>query len=130
MASAHAAKAHTALALYPAKRCLPRAHIKLHRAGSLIGAGDADTGTQHAMQILEALPSTHRKDATMGRAAFMSLNLASSKDARRPAVRDACAMLAATPARWPGEPPSSRCVRIVRRAQARRAKRTMQAAGR
>jgi hypothetical protein len=84
----------SAVALYPADSFLARAQIELHRAGGLIRTGDTDTGAQHMMQVMEGLPSPHRNDAMLRRTAFNSLNLASSKEARRPAVRDAYAMLA------------------------------------
>ncbi|MEU8798895.1 hypothetical protein [Spirillospora sp. NPDC048819] len=83
-----------AIALYPAKSFLARAQIELHRAGGLIRTGDADTGARHAIRVLEGLPSTHRADAMIRRTAFTSLNLTSPKDAKRPTVRDAYAMLA------------------------------------
>ncbi|TDE34995.1 XRE family transcriptional regulator [Actinomadura sp. 6K520] len=83
-----------AMARYPAESFLPRAQIELHRAGGLIKAGDTDSGAQHVMRILEELPAAHRLDAMIRRTAFTSLGLASSKDAKRPALRDAYAMLA------------------------------------
>ena len=93
--SAQAAQ-DSAIALYPADSFLARAQIELHRAGGQIRTGDADAGARHTMHVLEHLPSTHRSDAMLRRTAFTSLKLASPKDTRRPAVRDAYAMLATT----------------------------------
>ncbi|TDD79217.1 hypothetical protein E1293_24000 [Actinomadura darangshiensis] len=83
-----------AIALYPANRFLARAQIELHRAGGLLRTGDADAGAQHVIHTLEGLPPAHRSDSMIRRTAFTSLNLASARDADRPAVRDAYAMLA------------------------------------
>lgn len=83
-----------AIALYPAESFLARAQIELHRAGSLIKTGDTDTGARHLTQVMENLPSTHRTDAMMRRTAFTSLSLVSPRDSRRPAVKDAYALLA------------------------------------
>ncbi|MFA1551333.1 hypothetical protein [Actinomadura chokoriensis] len=88
----------SATALYPADSFLARAQIELHRAGGLIRIGDTDTGAGHVVDVMTAIPSAHRGDSMIRRTAFTSLNLASTKDARRPALRDAYAMLANTPA--------------------------------
>ncbi|WP_161790962.1 helix-turn-helix transcriptional regulator [Actinomadura welshii] len=84
----------TAIGLYPSERFLGRAQVELHRAGVLIRTGDTDAGAQHVTHVIEGLTPAHRGDAMVRRTAFTSLNLASPKEARRPAVRDAYAMLA------------------------------------
>ncbi|TDB93551.1 hypothetical protein [Actinomadura sp. 7K534] len=83
-----------ALASYPSKSVLGPAQVEMYRATTLIQEGDADAGAKHVMNVLEQLPTAHRKTHTVRRNAITALSKASSKDNRRPAVRDAYAMLA------------------------------------
>ena len=86
-----------ALASYTSKSVLGPAQVEMYRATTLIQEGDTETGAQHVMDVLEQLPSGHRSAHTVRRNAVTALSKASTKDARRPVVRDAYAMLT-TPA--------------------------------
>ncbi|TDC86725.1 hypothetical protein [Actinomadura sp. 7K507] len=83
-----------ALASYTSKSVLGPAQVEMYRATTLIQEGDADAGAQHVMSVLEQLPAAHRRTHTVRRNAVTALSKASPKGARRPAVRDAYAMLA------------------------------------
>ncbi|MCP9953144.1 hypothetical protein [Actinomadura madurae] len=83
-----------ALASYTSKSVLGPAQVEMYRATTLIQEGDTDSGAQHVMKVLEGLPAGHRKTHTVRKNAVTALIQTSSKDARRPAVRDAYAMLA------------------------------------
>ncbi|WP_433476692.1 hypothetical protein ACQPZP_06335 [Spirillospora sp. CA-142024] len=83
-----------ALAAYTSKSVLGPAQVEMYRATTLIQEGDADAGAQHVMSVLDRLPTAHRRSQTVRKNAVTALAMASPKDARRPAVRDAYAMLA------------------------------------
>lgn len=85
-----------ALASYSSKSVLGPAQVEMYRATTLIQEGDTDAGAQHVMTVLERLPAGHRKTHTVRRNAMTALSKVPPKDARRPAVRDAYAMLATT----------------------------------
>ncbi|TMQ97505.1 hypothetical protein ETD83_19995 [Actinomadura soli] len=85
-----------ALAAYTSRSILGPAQVEMYRATTLIQEGDADAGARHVMGVLERLPATHRKTYTVRRNAVTALSMASPKDARRPALRDAYAMLTTT----------------------------------
>ncbi|MBB4772880.1 tetratricopeptide repeat protein [Actinomadura livida] len=85
-----------ALASYTSKSVLGPAQVEMYRATTLIQEGDADAGAKHVVNVLEQLPTAHRKTHTVRKNAITALSKAPPKDARRPAVRDAYAMLAST----------------------------------
>ncbi|GAA4058523.1 helix-turn-helix transcriptional regulator [Actinomadura miaoliensis] len=86
----------TALTFYPEENYQGRSQIELHRSGCFIRAGDVDTGAQHMVRTLERLPVECSADGLLLRTALSTLALASPKDARRPAIREAYEMLAIT----------------------------------
>jgi hypothetical protein len=83
-----------AAASYTSKSVLGPAQVEMYRATTLIQEGATDAGAHHVMKVLERLPAGHRKAHTIQRNAVTALSMASPKEARRPAIRDAYAMLA------------------------------------
>jgi hypothetical protein len=85
-----------ATASYTPKSVLGPAQVEMYRATTLIQEGDTDAGAQHVMHVLEHLPAAHRKTQTVRKNALTALSKTSPKDARRPSIRDAYAMLTPT----------------------------------
>lgn len=85
-----------ALSVYPERNWQARGQIEMHRAGTLIRAGDVDEGARHLARVLEDLPAEQRGDGLVRGSALASLRLAAPGNANRPALREARDLLAST----------------------------------
>lgn len=85
-----------ALASYPERNYQGRSQIELHRAGSLLKAGDVAEGSRHLVTVLSALPTARRHDALVRQTAVTALSLAPAGTADHPGAVEARELLALT----------------------------------
>ncbi|BCJ65639.1 hypothetical protein [Polymorphospora rubra] len=90
-----AAKAQNmALSLYPPQAYQGPAQIELHRAVSMIVAGDPSEGARHTARTVSGLPPHVRDDALIRRTAALALDTIPAGAAKLPAVSQARDLLA------------------------------------
>ncbi|WP_407566945.1 helix-turn-helix domain-containing protein [Polymorphospora sp. A560] len=85
---------NVALSLYPAQAYQGPAQIELHRAVSMIVAGDPSEGARHTVRTVSGLPAHVRDDALVRRTAALALDAIPAGAAKLPAVSQARDLLA------------------------------------
>jgi transcriptional regulator with XRE-family HTH domain len=78
-----------ALAVYPSGNFQGRSQIELHRATTLIQAGDIDAGVDHLTSTMENLQPWQRADGIVKRSTILALDLIPDHERNRPSVNRA-----------------------------------------